>query len=58
MRHTRMKTNQESSEQYVPPKSKVIMLCTKHQIMQVSNQVGQWQEGSHSEGGDMNDGEW
>ena len=33
------------------------MLCTKHQIMQVSNPVGQWQEGSHSESGDMDEGE-
>ena len=51
----RMKIYQESSEQYVPPRSIVIMLCTKHQIMQVSNPVGQWQEGSHTVGGDMDD---
>ena len=49
-----MKINQESNEQYVPPRSIVMMLCTKHQIMQVSNQVGQWQEGSRTED-DMNE---
>ena len=52
-----MKINQESNERYVPPRSIVMMLCTKHQIMQVSNQVGPWNDGSHTVGGDMDEGE-
>ena len=56
----RMKIYQESSEQYVPPRSKIVMISTRSHIMQVSNPVGQWQEGSHTVGGDMDDenGEW
>ena len=54
LRHMRMKMNQEPSGRYVPPRSIVMMICTKHQIMQVSNQVGQWQEGSRTED-DMNE---
>ena len=55
-----MKIYQESSEQYVPPKSKVMMICTSTHIMQLSNQVGQWNDGSHTVGGDMDEenGEW
>ena len=55
-----MKIYQEPSGRYVPPRSIVMMICTSIQIMQVSNQVGQWNDGSHSVGGDMDDenGEW
>ena len=52
-----MKMNQESSEQYIPPRSIVMMISTKSHILQVSNQVGQWNEGSHTLGGDMGDDE-
>ena len=49
-----MKINQESSGRYVPPRVKMVEISTRSHILTVS----QWQEGSHSESGDMNDGEW
>lgn len=36
----RMKINQEPSGRYVPPRSKIVMICTCTHILQVSNQVG------------------
>ena len=53
----RMKMNQEPSGRYVPPRSKIVMISTRSHIMQVSNPVGQWNDGSHTEGGDMDEGE-
>ncbi|MCQ2051577.1 MAG: hypothetical protein MJY74_05175 [Bacteroidaceae bacterium] len=50
-----MKMNQEPSGRYVPPRSKIVMICTCTHILQVSNQVGLWNDGSHTQGGDMND---